>query len=149
MSSEPFDQPDSGYPEEGPPGAAPDDAPGDASGDDESAVREKSATGEPPAGSEDDKATGNPRTTGGPRRGPPSSPDGPPCAGRSASQPRARSASTAMSSRGGVVSGPSAPATSSSASSWADPAGIAPSSACRSSGASMRSGARASVIPSV
>ena len=41
MSSEPFDQPDSGYPEEGPPGAAPDDA----SDGDESEVRERSRTG--------------------------------------------------------------------------------------------------------
>ena len=58
MSSEPFDQPDSGYPEEGPPGAAPDDA----SDGDESEVRERSRTGGEPPGSEDDKATGNPNT---------------------------------------------------------------------------------------
>lgn len=60
MSSEPFDEPDSGYPEEGPPGAAPDDA-SDAS-DEGSEVRERSRTGADPPGSEDDKATGNPNS---------------------------------------------------------------------------------------
>ena len=55
---ETFDQPDSGYPEEGPPGSAPDDA----GAGDKSAVREKSRTGGEPPGSEDDKATGNPNT---------------------------------------------------------------------------------------
>jgi len=61
VSAEPFDQPDSGYPEEGPPGAAPDDA-----GDEESSsVRERSYAD--PDGSEaepgdDGKATGNPNT---------------------------------------------------------------------------------------
>ena len=51
---ETFDQPDSGYPEEGPPGSAPDDA---GAGED-SAVREKSRPGaaDPP---DDGKATGN------------------------------------------------------------------------------------------
>jgi len=56
---ETFDQPDSGYPEEGPPGAASDDV----SDGDESAVREKSR---PDAGdtagapdNDDGKATGN------------------------------------------------------------------------------------------
>ena len=58
MTSEPFDQSDSGYPEEGPPGSAPDDA----GAGDKSAVREKSRTGGEPPGSEDDKATGNPNT---------------------------------------------------------------------------------------
>jgi hypothetical protein len=59
MTMETFDQPDSGYPEEGPPGAAPDDA--DAGG--ESAVREKASpeTGADDAPDTDDgKATGNP-----------------------------------------------------------------------------------------
>ena len=56
---ETFDQPDSGYPEEGPPGAAPDDA-GEG---DESAVRERSQPGSQDAPDNDDgKATGNPRT---------------------------------------------------------------------------------------
>ena len=52
-----FDQPDSGYPEDGPPGAAPDDA----GKDGESAVREKSrpGSGGPP---DDGKATGNANT---------------------------------------------------------------------------------------
>ena len=57
---ESIDQSDSGYPEEGPPGAAPDDA----SDGGESAVREKSR---PDAGeqsgapdNDDGKATGNP-----------------------------------------------------------------------------------------
>ena len=59
---ETFDQPDSGYPEEGPPGAAPDDV-GDA---EKSAVREKSRpdagdTAEAPD-NDDGKATGNPQT---------------------------------------------------------------------------------------
>jgi hypothetical protein len=53
-----FDQPDSGYPEEGPPGAAPDDA-GDG---DESAVREKSQPGTDAPDNDDGKATGNPNT---------------------------------------------------------------------------------------
>jgi hypothetical protein len=50
---ETFDQPDSGYPEEGPPGSAPDDA----GGGGESAVREKS---QPDAADlpDDGKATG-------------------------------------------------------------------------------------------
>ena len=59
---ETFDQPDSGYPEEGPPGAAPDDA----SSSGESAVRESARPGQ---GDQDDapdnddgKATGNPNT---------------------------------------------------------------------------------------
>jgi hypothetical protein len=54
---ETFDQPDSGYPEQGPPGAAPDDV----GEDDESAVREKSLprTGDAPD-NDDGKATGNP-----------------------------------------------------------------------------------------
>jgi hypothetical protein len=52
---ETFDQPDSGYPEEGPPGSAPDDA----GGGDESAVREKSQPGAEDA-PDDGKATGNP-----------------------------------------------------------------------------------------
>ena len=56
---ETFDQPDSGYPEEGPPGAAPDDA----SYGDESAVREKSRPDGGDAPDNDDgKATGNPNT---------------------------------------------------------------------------------------
>jgi hypothetical protein len=56
---ETFDQPDSGYPEEGPPGASPDDS----SAGGESAVREQSR---PDAGdtagapdNDDGKATGN------------------------------------------------------------------------------------------
>ena len=53
------DIPDSGYPEEGPPGAAPDDA-GEGEG---SAVREKSQPSVKDAPDNDDgKATGNPRT---------------------------------------------------------------------------------------
>jgi hypothetical protein len=53
------DYADSGYPEEGPPGAAPDDA---GAGED-SAVREKSQPGTAGAPDNDDgKATGNPRT---------------------------------------------------------------------------------------
>jgi hypothetical protein len=56
---ETFDQPDSGYPEEGPPGAAPDEA-GEG---DESAVREKSQPADHDAPEHDDgKATGNPNT---------------------------------------------------------------------------------------
>jgi hypothetical protein len=56
---ETFDQPDSGYPEEGPPGAAPDDA-GEG---DESAVREKSQPGAGDAPDNDDgTATGNPNS---------------------------------------------------------------------------------------
>ena len=59
---ETFDQPDSGYPEEGPPGAAPDDA----SSSGESAVRERARPGsgdEAGAPDNDDgKATGNPNT---------------------------------------------------------------------------------------
>jgi hypothetical protein len=59
---ETFDQADSGYPEEGPPGADPTDE----GGEGESAVREKSR----PGGAEqsgapdndDGKATGNPKT---------------------------------------------------------------------------------------
>jgi hypothetical protein len=57
---ETFDQADSGYPEEGPPGAVPDDA----SDGGESAVREKSrpdAADDAPD-NDDGKATGNPRT---------------------------------------------------------------------------------------
>ena len=56
---ETFEQPDSGYPEEGPPGSAPDDT---GEGDGESAVRKKSQpeSGEPPP--DDGKATGNPNT---------------------------------------------------------------------------------------
>jgi hypothetical protein len=57
---ETFDQPDSGYPEEGPPGAAPDDA-GDGS---ESAVREKSQPDADPPDNDDGKATGNPKSAG-------------------------------------------------------------------------------------
>ena len=54
---ETFDQPDSGYPEEGPPGAAPYEA-GEAG---ESAVREKSQPGGHDAPDNDDgTATGNP-----------------------------------------------------------------------------------------
>jgi hypothetical protein len=54
---ETFDQADSGYPEEGPPGATPDDA----SDGGESAVREKSRPGADRAPDNDDgKATGNP-----------------------------------------------------------------------------------------
>jgi hypothetical protein len=57
VSSEPFEQSDSGYPEEGPPGAVPDDDPG--TGDGDSAVREKSRPDaeDPP---DDGTATGNP-----------------------------------------------------------------------------------------
>jgi len=56
---ETFDQPDSGYPEEGPPGSAPDDA----GGGDESAVREKSQPSKEDAPDNDDgTATGNPNT---------------------------------------------------------------------------------------
>ena len=59
---ETFDQPDSGYPEEGPPGAAPDDA--QPSG--ESAVRERCAPRQRRADdapdNDDGKATGNPNT---------------------------------------------------------------------------------------
>jgi hypothetical protein len=57
---ETFDQPDSGYPEEGPPGAAPDDA-GDG---DESAVREKSQPDADAPRNDDGKATGNPKSAG-------------------------------------------------------------------------------------
>ncbi len=60
---ETFDQPDSGYPEEGPPAATPDDA----SSGGESATRERSR---PDAGeqsgapdNDDGTATGNPNTT--------------------------------------------------------------------------------------
>jgi hypothetical protein len=59
MSMETFDQPDSGYPEEGPPGAAPDDA----SEGGESAVRERSPAADEAEGApdnDDGKATGNP-----------------------------------------------------------------------------------------
>ena len=56
---ETFDQADSGYPEEGPPGSSPDDD--DTSGG-ESAVRKHSETGTDQAGSESDKATGNPKS---------------------------------------------------------------------------------------
>ena len=59
MSAESFDQADSGYPEEGPPGAAPDD---DGEQDGESAVRKSAQTGADSAGSESDKATGNPNS---------------------------------------------------------------------------------------
>ncbi len=52
------DFPDSGYPEEGPPGAAPDDA-GDG---DESAVREKSQPVVDAPGNDDGTATGNPKS---------------------------------------------------------------------------------------
>ena len=53
------DFPDSGYPEEGPPGAAPDDT----GGGDESAVRERSSPGAEDAPDNDDgKATGNPNS---------------------------------------------------------------------------------------
>ena len=52
---ETFDEPDSGYPEEGPPGAAPDDA----SEAGESAVREH-ARPDADADNDDGKATGNP-----------------------------------------------------------------------------------------
>jgi hypothetical protein len=56
---ETFDQPDSGYPEPGPPEATPDDA----SEGGESAVREKSRPNtEDAPGNDDGKATGNPRT---------------------------------------------------------------------------------------
>ena len=56
---ETFDQPDSGYPEEGPPGAAPDDA----SSGGESAVREHARPDAEDAPDNDDgKATGNPNT---------------------------------------------------------------------------------------
>ena len=59
---ETFDQPDSGYPEEGPPGAAPDDA----SAGGESAVREHARPGPSEQGdapdNDDGKATGNPNT---------------------------------------------------------------------------------------
>ena len=52
---ETFDQADSGYPEEGPPGAAPDDA----SGGGESAVREKARPDDEDAPDNDDgTATG-------------------------------------------------------------------------------------------
>ena len=59
---ETFDQPDSGYPEEGPPGSAPDDA-GDG---DKSAVREKSQPddAENAPDNDDGTATGNPRNAG-------------------------------------------------------------------------------------
>ena len=59
MSMETFDQPDSGYPEEGPPGAAPDDA----SEGGESAVRERTherAESQDGPDNDDGKATGNP-----------------------------------------------------------------------------------------
>jgi hypothetical protein len=59
---ETFDQPDSGYPEEGPPGATPDDA-GEGG---ESAVREQARPdADDTAGApdnDDGKATGNPQT---------------------------------------------------------------------------------------
>ena len=61
MDMETFDQPDSGYPEEGPPGAAPDDA--GAGG--ESAVREHAKPGsdaDDAPDTDDGKATGNPKT---------------------------------------------------------------------------------------
>jgi hypothetical protein len=54
---ETFDQADSGYPEEGPPGADPDDSKGD-----ESAVREKSRPDADPPDNDDGKATGNPKS---------------------------------------------------------------------------------------
>jgi hypothetical protein len=58
---ETFDQPDSGYPEEGPPGAAPDDA-GEGG---ESAVREKSRPdGSDAPDNDDGTATGNPKNAG-------------------------------------------------------------------------------------
>jgi hypothetical protein len=60
---ETFDQADSGYPEEGPPGAQPDDA----SEGGESAVREKSRPdreAERAPGNDDGKATGNPHSAG-------------------------------------------------------------------------------------
>jgi hypothetical protein len=57
---ETFDQPDSGYPEEGPPGAAPDDA----SEGGESAARESARPGSDETSrapdNDDGKATGNP-----------------------------------------------------------------------------------------
>ena len=59
MSSENFDQADSGYPEEGPPGAQPAD---EGEQDGQSAVRKSARTGAGSAGSESDKATGNPNT---------------------------------------------------------------------------------------
>jgi hypothetical protein len=59
---ETFDQPDSGYPEEGPPGSSPDDAKEGG----ESAVRENSRPGggdtEGAPDNDDGKATGNPKT---------------------------------------------------------------------------------------
>ena len=60
---ETFDQADSGYPEEGPPGASPDDA----SDGGESAVREKSRPdreAERAPDNDDGKATGNPHSAG-------------------------------------------------------------------------------------
>jgi hypothetical protein len=59
MTMETFDQSDSGYPEEGPPGSAPDDDEGTSGR--ESAVRKHSETGADTAGSASDKATGNPK----------------------------------------------------------------------------------------
>jgi len=59
LAGEP-DYPDSGYPEEGPPGAAPDDA-GDGG---ESAVREKSQPDSRAARNDDGTATGNPKNAG-------------------------------------------------------------------------------------
>jgi hypothetical protein len=60
---ETFDQSDSGYPEEGPPGSAPDDA----SQGGESAVRERSRPheeAERAPDNDDGKATGNPHSAG-------------------------------------------------------------------------------------
>jgi hypothetical protein len=59
---ETFEQSDSGYPEEGPPGSAPDDDPSTGGG--ESAVREKSRSGEDAPDNDDGKATGNPNSAG-------------------------------------------------------------------------------------
>jgi len=56
---ETFDLPDSGYPEEGPPGAAPDDDPGTGR---ESAVREKARPDRAGGPGDDRKATGNPNS---------------------------------------------------------------------------------------
>jgi hypothetical protein len=56
---ESFDQPDSGYPEEGPPGAAPDDV----TDGEQSAVREQSrpdSEADAAPDNDDGKATGNP-----------------------------------------------------------------------------------------
>jgi hypothetical protein len=61
MSSEPFEQSDAGYPEEGPPGSQPDDDP---SSGGESAVREKSRPDQDAPDNDDGKATGNPNSAG-------------------------------------------------------------------------------------